>query len=275
MRPYNYVEWDKPLFDSLTIEQLDSRGCVIDQLYGNNKLLFLEYVLEGERKEYFRSSDTTFEFRSYIDGEIHEQGQYVYESQHQVNVDTLISNGIPKQIIYVKKYILQRTGPWRKSSKHGIFQSGNYDFGKKTGRWKLLDWHKGLFTIIYKDGYEIGRSKPGPKHIKAYFNKIIGREFGWANSNAPWSVAEFSDRQIWSLSDQKFSKGSPFLLSFNSNGEIDLKIQNSKFRSVGRTTIGNWELQYNQFQIKIYGLTKVFKVDYIGDNRIELKEKQK
>ena len=98
------------LFDSLSLDDLKEKGVVSDILIRDNQIIFLEYVANNEKRQYFKLSDSTYSYRSYYEGDSYESGEFLLNNIDDGNPHVYITVCYPEQVITTKKHQLLKHG---------------------------------------------------------------------------------------------------------------------------------------------------------------------
>lgn len=260
------------LFDSLSLDDLKEKGIVSDILIRDNQIIFLEYVANNEKRQYFKLSDSTYSYRSYYEGDSYESGGFLLNNIDDGNPHVYITVCYPEQVITTKKHHLLKHGSWYKQNPSGETFRGSYHKGKKVGVWRKRDFRNLRIEKEYEDGVLIKQTHPEPYEVNNFIKSYKGKTLSTIINNDITKIdtirIEFDTNS--KIINEDYTK---YLIEFNSTKDIIVK-SNIEVQPEWYALKLNWKYWPEVFTVNKDGVEMYFKVLSVGKNGLELIRKE-
>lgn len=258
------VHSDVILFDSLSFFDLKEKGLIVDKVIHDGQILFLEFVDDGLKKQYYKSSDITYYFRSFSEGKLYEEGQCTLDTIHFGKIDTSFTFCIPEEMILEKSYLLLKSGKWKKYTSGGEKYFGNYINGKKEGTWIKVNYKNEKSQIEYSNNTIINLTNPYSYEVKGFLKEYRNLELIAQFDNS----IELSNIIIVELKQSKRKDSNSYKFRLGEDDQISLTKQTIDGGS--KPINGYYHYFTNTFNFKEEEINLKFKIIEIGKSKIIL-----
>jgi len=222
-------QFDEPI---LWHTENDSLGYLdIETIRFERKLIFKKLASDKDTVEYYSAGDSSFYYRNFSGDKITDYGLLTF-SKEISRSDTVVSYSAEtyEEIVEVISYHeLVKTGEWYEFENDSVYWHGNYDNGKKIGRW--FSSRDGINYTQYgefKHGQLVKLYWPSLEEISNYINWLTRAEFHFCTLWGTYND-EGEERLNWSLSvniDKECHKLA--VLIFRNDGSMSYQ-HNSKY----------------------------------------------
>ena len=255
------------LFDSLSINELKEKGLISDKVTHQNQILFLEFVTDGIKNQYYKSSDSTYYYRSFYEGKSYEEGQFTLDTTHFGKIDTFFTFCIPEEMILERKYLLLKSGKWTKTTPGGERYFGNYVKGKKEGTWTKVNFKNVKSQIEYSNDQIVNLTKPYSYEAKEFLSDYRNLELIAHFDN----TVELAKKLIVQANQSSLHNSTLFKFILGNDDKIRLSIQTNEGKEI--EIIGSYHYFTSTFTFELKEKKIKFKISEIGKSKIILERK--
>lgn len=253
------------LFDSLSINELKENGWIADQVTHQNQILFLEVVANGIKNQYYKSSDSTYYYRSFYEGKSYEEGQLILDTMYFGKIDTFFTFCTPEEMIIEKNIFSLKSGKWIKTTPSGEKYFGNYLKGKKQGIWTKVNFKNEKSQIEYSNDQIVNLTNRYPYETKEFLsefrNVVLTAQFD--------NTIELAENIIIRPKQTSDDNSNSFRFELRDDDQIQL----SRQPKGGMKINGSYDYFTNTFTFDVQKTKIKFEIAEIGKSKIRLERK--